>query len=74
KQIPLALCYATTYNGCQGLTAEQLALNFRQSVFSHGQLYAAMTHIPNSQNVLILKAVDDNSMTTKNVVWKELLL
>jgi hypothetical protein len=33
-----------------------------------------MTRVPNSQNVLILKAVDDISTTTKNVVWKELLL
>ncbi|KAF8238231.1 hypothetical protein L208DRAFT_1243119, partial [Tricholoma matsutake] len=73
-QIPLALCYATTFNGCQGLTVERLVLNLRQSVFSHGQLYAAMTHVPNSQNVLILRAVDDNSISAKNVVWKELLL
>lgn len=68
------LAYATTFNGCQGLTVQRLALDLRRPVFSHGQLYAAMTRVPNSENVLILKAHDDYSTTTKNVVWKELLL
>ncbi|KAF8221153.1 hypothetical protein L208DRAFT_1329903 [Tricholoma matsutake] len=74
KQIPLAVCYATTFNGCQGLTVQHLALYLRQPVFSHGQLYTAMTCVSDSQNVVILKAADDNSTTTRNVVWQELLL
>jgi hypothetical protein len=43
-------------------------------VFSHGQLYSAMTRVPNSQNVLILKYEGDVSTCTTNVVWEELLL
>jgi hypothetical protein len=74
KQIPLALCYATTFNGCQGLTVQKLGLDLRKEVFSHGQLYSAMTRVPNSQNVLILKYEGDMSTLTSNIVWQELLL
>lgn len=74
RQIPLVLSYATTFNGCQGLTVRKLALDLRRDVFSHGQLYSACTRVPDAESVLILKNVGDNSPTTKNIVWKELLL
>ncbi|KAK0437176.1 hypothetical protein EV421DRAFT_1075763 [Armillaria borealis] len=68
KQIPLALAYAVTFNGCQGLTVSCLVLDLRRPVFSHGQLYAAATWVPNSRDVLILKAEGDVSTLTTNVV------
>ncbi|KAJ7079833.1 hypothetical protein C8R44DRAFT_654009, partial [Mycena epipterygia] len=74
KQIPLAFCYATTFKGCQGLTVQKLALDLRRPVFSHGQLYFAMTRVPDSQNALILKYEGDFSTCTTNIVWEELLL
>ncbi|KAJ6533957.1 hypothetical protein B0H10DRAFT_1859448, partial [Mycena sp. CBHHK59/15] len=74
KQIPLSLCYATTFNRCQGLTVQKLGLDLRRAVFSHGQLYSAMTRVPDAENVLILKYVDDFSTSTSNIIWKELLL
>ncbi len=74
KQIPLALAYAVTFNGCQGLTLSCLVLDLRRPVFSHGQLYAAATWVPNSRDVLVLKAEGDVSTLATNVVWEELLL
>jgi hypothetical protein len=74
KQIPLALCYATTFNGCQGLTVQKLGLDLRRPVFSHGQLYSAMTRVPDSHNVLILKYEGDSSTSTTNIVCQEELL
>lgn len=74
KQVPLALCYATTFNGCQGLTVVRLALDLRRAVFSHGQLYSAMTRVPDAQSVLILKYEDELHLPTSNIVWSELLL
>ncbi|PBK70579.1 hypothetical protein ARMSODRAFT_884503, partial [Armillaria solidipes] len=67
KQIPLALAYAVTFNGCQGLTVLWLALDVRRPVFSHGQLYSAATCVPNSSDVLILKAEGDLSTVTSGV-------
>jgi hypothetical protein len=33
-----------------------------------------MTRVPDAENVLILKYVDDFSTSTSNIIWKELLL
>jgi hypothetical protein len=68
KQIPLAVCYATTFNGCQGLTVQKLGLNLQRDVFSLSQLYSAMTCVPDSKNVLILKYEGDSSTCTTNIV------
>jgi hypothetical protein len=56
------------------LTVEKLGLDLRREVFSHGQLYSAMTRVPDSENVLILKYQDNFSTRTTNIVWNELLL
>ncbi|KAJ7080938.1 helicase, partial [Mycena belliarum] len=62
-----------SFNGCQGLTVCELALDLRCPVFSHGQLYSA--RVPDATSVLILKYPEDHTSTiTTNIVWKELLL
>jgi hypothetical protein len=35
-QFPLHLAYATTFNGCQGLTLDKTVLNLCCKVFAHG--------------------------------------
>jgi hypothetical protein len=70
----LALCYATTFNGCQGLTVEKMGIDLRREVFSQGQLYSAMTRVLDAENVLVLKHDDNFSTHTRNIVWEELLL
>jgi hypothetical protein len=74
KQLPIVLCYAVTFNGCQGLTVLSLGLDLRRPVFSHGQLYSAITRVPNARDVIVLRAEGDDSTWTTNIVWKELLL
>jgi ATP-dependent exoDNAse (exonuclease V) alpha subunit len=74
KQLPVVACYAVTFNSCQGLTVQRLALDLRRPVFAHGQLYTAMTRVPNSHDVVILKSEGDDSTLTRNIVWEELLL
>lgn len=53
---------------------KKLGFDLRREVFSHGQLYSAMTRVPDSEHVLILKYEGDSSTCTTNVVWNELLL
>ncbi|KAJ7934627.1 hypothetical protein B0H13DRAFT_1854930 [Mycena leptocephala] len=60
--------------GCQGLTVQKLSLDLRRPVFSHGQLYSAITRVPDADNVLILKYEDDSSQRITNIVWEALLL
>jgi hypothetical protein len=72
QQFPLAPAYATTFNSCQGLTLDIVGIDLRQDVFSHGQLYTALTRIRNRNNAMILWHT--NQMETVNIVYDELLL
>jgi hypothetical protein len=44
-QFPLAPAYATTFNSCQGLTLDIVGVDLTRPVFSHGQLYTALSRI-----------------------------
>ena len=39
RQFPLRLCYAMTFNKCQGQTLHRISIGLRFPVFTHGQLY-----------------------------------
>ncbi|KAJ8589561.1 hypothetical protein M405DRAFT_738385 [Rhizopogon salebrosus TDB-379] len=45
SNFPLRPAYATTFNGCQGLTLDKTVLDLRCDVFVHGQLYTAHSRI-----------------------------
>lgn len=45
RQFPLGPAYATTFNSCQGLTLDILGVDLTRPVFSHGQLYTALSRI-----------------------------
>ncbi|CAG8503001.1 4490_t:CDS:2, partial [Scutellospora calospora] len=44
-QFPLRLAYSSTFNSSQGLTLDRVALNLCTLVFSHRQLYTALTRV-----------------------------
>lgn len=73
-QFPLRLAYASTFNGCQGLTLDRTVLDLRCEVFAHGQLYTALSRIRirNDSRVLFSDGAVGND--TANVVYKDLLL
>jgi hypothetical protein len=75
-QSPLRLAYATTFNGCHGLTRDKSILDLRCEVFAHGQLYTALSRICQRGNSCILFLEDklNDDFNTSNVVYKELLL
>ncbi|KAJ2913021.1 hypothetical protein MD484_g7399, partial [Candolleomyces efflorescens] len=71
KQFPLAPAYATTFNSCQGLTLDKVGVDLTSSVFSHGQLYTAMSRIRNRNDAIIRLPPGDSSTT--NVTYSEIL-
>lgn len=73
-QYPLRLAYATTYNGCAGLTLDRTVVDAQDEVFAHGQLYTALSRIRQRQDSRILLNEDNIDRTTRNVVYKDLLL
>ena len=76
RQFPLRLAYATTFNSCQGLTLDRAALDLRSDVFSHGQLYTAVSRVRNYSYIrrLMPEYTLNGGCSTTNIVHKELLL
>ena len=76
RQFPVRLAYAMTINKSQGQTLEHVGLDQRTSVFSHGQLYVALSRVRSVSNLKIFfgDKYDSNQedMFLTNIVYTEL--
>ena len=72
KQFPLAPGYATTFNSCQGLTLDRVGIDLTRPVFSHGQLYTALSRVRHRSHARI--RLHPGEVTTTNVTYHELLI
>ncbi|XP_071712818.1 uncharacterized protein [Rutidosis leptorrhynchoides] len=75
RQFPVAVCFAMTINKSQGQSLSNVGLFLPKPIFSHGQLYVALSRVTSKEGlkVLILNKDNELSNTTKNVVFKEVL-
>ena len=73
RQFPLAPAYASTFHSCQGLTLDRVGVDLTQNVFTHGQLYTALSRIKNRFDAIVRFPSSEHS-TTINVTYKELLI
>lgn len=71
RQFPLAPAYATTFNSCQGLTLDRVGVDLTVPVFSHGQLYTALSRIRHRTHARVLP--EEGRLETENVTYVELL-
>ena len=72
KQFPVQLAFAMTINKSQGQTFDKLGLWLQRPVFTHGQLYVALSRV-RSKGSLFVKL--PNGMTsTRNVVYRGAIL
>ena len=70
-QFPVHLAYAMTIYKAQGQTVKHVGLNLSTSVFSHGQLYVALSCCTHPRSIEILFPDDQQNAKTTNVVWNE---
>ncbi len=71
RQYPLAPAYATTFNSCQGLTLDVVGVDLTRPVFSHGQLYTALSRIRHRTHARV--RVRRGQTMTRNVTYHEIL-
>jgi hypothetical protein len=73
-QFPVALSFAMTINKSQGQTFEVVGVDLRHPVFSHGQLYMALSCARHFHSLKCITNESDVSDKTKNVVFREVVI
>ena len=74
-QFPVNLAFALTINKAQGQSVKKVGIDLRIPVFSHGQLYVALSRATGSQNIsVLLPDVNKDNRRTCNVVYPEVLV
>lgn len=75
-QFPIRLAFALTINKAQGQTIPKVGLYLPEPVFSHGQLYVALSRVQSQNNIKILvkngHVAEKEGTYTKNIVYREI--
>jgi ATP-dependent exoDNAse (exonuclease V) alpha subunit len=63
-----------TVNKSQGQSLQRVGLDFRTSVFTHGQFYVAVSRVTSVYNIKAIWDPKVNNPVSKNIVYEEVLI
>ncbi|XP_038687482.1 ATP-dependent DNA helicase pif1-like [Tripterygium wilfordii] len=66
RQFPIDVCFAITINKSQGQTLKSVGIFLSRQVFTHGQLYVAVSRVTNRKGLKILQ--DDKDSPSQNLL------
>ena len=69
KQFPIKVAFTMSINRSQGQTLQKVGVFLPQNVFTHGQLYVALSRVSNSNNIFI----SSPNIYTRNIVFDEII-
>nr|XP_027096038.1 uncharacterized protein LOC113715934 [Coffea arabica] len=74
RQFPMKVAFAMTINKSQGQTLKNVGVYLPEPVFSHGQLYVALSHatLPVGLKIFIVNIDNDPWDYTKNIMYREI--
>src|SRR5258706_270247 len=74
RQFPVRLAFAMTINKSQGQSVKHVGIDLRTPVFTHGQLYVALSRATAKNQFYVLFPQGEAGTQTQNVVYPEVLL
>ena len=80
-QFPVRLAFAMTINKSQGQSVNYVGIDLTTPVFTHGQLYVALSRCRSVQNIKVIfpelssqQQIENSRTNTTNVVFTEALI
>ncbi|XP_026416549.1 uncharacterized protein LOC113311983 [Papaver somniferum] len=74
RQFPVRVEYAMTINKSQGQSVKYVGIDVKTPVFSHGQLYVALSRCTAANRIIVLLEDNAEELKTTNIVFPEVLL
>ena len=73
RQFPVRLAFAMSINKAQGQTMKRIGIDLRKDVFTHGQLYVAISRVKSREGLKVfVDRQNMNSNKVKNYVFREI--
>ena len=73
QQFLVRLAFSMTINKSQGQSLHHVGIDLQKPVFSHGQLYVALSQCTSGDYIKVLLPEDSNTTNVTNVVYPEAL-